>query len=168
MSNILLTGLPRTGKTTIIQKVISHLTQCTGFYTEETKEQSTRVGFRLVTLDNRECILSHKRIKSPYRVGKYRIDCNCIEAGVQAIQQGIKQHSTIIIDEIGKMELFSQSFKQAVLNALDSASPVLGTILVRPHPFCDSIKQRSDVTIIEVTMENRDNLPAEILHKLRE
>lgn len=168
MNNILLTGLPRTGKTTIIQNVISHLTQCAGFYTEEIKERSARVGFRLITLDNRECILSHKRIKTPYHVGKYRVDCDCIETGVKAIQQGIKQRCTIIIDEIGKMELFSQSFKQVVLNALDSPSPVLGTILVRPHPFCDSIKQRSDVTIIEVNKENRDRLPAKILERLRE
>ncbi len=167
MSNILLTGLPRIGKTTIIQKVISHLAQCAGFYTEEIKEQNARAGFRLITMDNRKCILSHKRIKSPYHVGKYRVDCDCIETGVQAIQQGIKQCSTIIIDEIGKMELFSQSFKQAVFDALDSSSPVLATILVRPHPFCDSIKRRSDVTIIEVNKENRNDLPAEILERLK-
>lgn len=168
MNSILLTGLPRIGKTTVIQKVARQLDKCTGFYTREIKEGNARVGFRLVTLDNRQCILSHKSARSPYRVGKYRVNCDCIERlGVAAIEHGIKKKCTIIIDEIGKMELFSDAFKNAVLLALESGVPVLGTVLLRSHPFCDKIKKMDDVTIIEVTEENRDRLPAEILDRLQ-
>lgn len=169
MNNILLTGLPRIGKTTVVQEVARQLDRCAGFYTQEIKDGNARVGFKLVTLDNKECILSHKSARSPYRVGKYRVNRDCIERlGIAAIEHGIKKRCTIIIDEIGKMELFSDAFKNAVLRALESESPVVGTILLRTHPFCNKIKKRDDVEIIEVTEENRDNLPAEILHKLRE
>ncbi|KPK72346.1 hypothetical protein AMJ87_04985 [candidate division WOR_3 bacterium SM23_60] len=163
MNNILLTGRPRIGKTTVIKKVVQQLHRCAGFYTQEIKEGKTRVGFRLVTFDSKTCILSHKRIKSQYRVGKYRVNRDCIERlGVAAIEQGIAKKYTVIIDEIGKMELFSGTFKKAVIRALISDAPVLGTILQRSHPFCDTIRKRDDVTIIEVTEENRDSLPVAI------
>jgi nucleoside-triphosphatase THEP1 len=168
MNNILLTGTPRSGKTTVVQNVVRKLDRCAGFYTQEMKEGNVRVGFRLVTLDNKECILSHKRTKSPYRVGAYRVDCDCIERlGVAAVVQGIEKGYTVIIDEIGKMELFSNSFKHAVIRALESGSPVLATILLHPHPFCDEIKKRKDTEIIEVTEANRDGLPATILDRLQ-
>lgn len=168
MQNILLTGMPRIGKTTIIHTIISNIDkECTGFYTEEIKEKSRRVGFKLLTLDNRNCILSHKNFKSRYRVSRYRVNLDCIEKiGVVAINKGIEKGKIIIIDEIGKMELFSKKFKEIVIRALDSNSKVLGTILFRPHLFCDRIKKRKDVKIIEVTNQNRNSLPEIILQKL--
>lgn len=160
--------MPRIGKTTIIQKVVDVLNDnCAGFYTEEIRKNNNRIGFKLITLDNKNCIMARKKFKSHYRVGKYGVDIRCIERiGITAIRKGIEEEKVIIIDEIGKMELFSGSFKEIVLEALDSSSHVLGTILFRPHSFCDKIKDREDVEIIEVTQENRDSLPEIILKKL--
>jgi nucleoside-triphosphatase len=168
IKNLLLTGIPRIGKTTIIQSVIKKINQdCAGFFTQESKEKNQRAGFRLMTLDENDCILAHTNIKSTYRVGKYRVNLECIEKiGVTSILDGIKRKQIIIIDEIGKMELFSKKFKDAVIKALDSNCPVLGTILFRRHPFCDKIKRRKDAQIIEVTKENRNALPEKILHEL--
>jgi len=167
--NILLTGIPRIGKTTIIHKIISNIKRgCAGFYTEEMREGNQRVGFKLITLDHKDCILSHENIKSRHRVGKYGVNLECIGCiGVASMLEGIQKKKVIIIDEIGKMELFSKDFQEIVIKALDSESPVLGTILFRPHPFCDKIKKREDVEIIEVTTENRDRLPDLIIEKLR-
>jgi len=167
---MLLTGTPRVGKTTIIRKVISNIKRgCAGFYTEEMREGNQRVGFRLITLNHKDCILSHKNIKSRHRVGKYGVNLECIEhIGVTSILEGIQKKRVIVIDEIGKMELFSKNFQEVVIKALDSESPVLGTILFRPHPLCDKIKKREDVEIIEVTTENRDRLPDTIIEKLRQ
>ncbi len=170
MKNILLTGIPRIGKTTIIHKIISGIKRgCAGFYTEEMREGNQRVGFKLVTIDNKNCILSHKNIKSRHRVGKYGVNLECIERiGVASILEGIQKKKLIIIDEIGKMELFSKDFKEIVIKALDSESAVLGTILFRPHPFCEGIKKRKDVESIEVTTENRDRLPSVLIERLRQ
>ena len=170
MRNILLTGPPRIGKTTIVRAVISELgDKCAGFCTEEIKESDERVGFKLLTIANKSCVLSHKEIKSHYHVGKYGVDLDCVEEiGVPAIKQGIKAGKVIVIDEIGKMEILSRRFKLAVLDALDSKSPVIGTMLFKRHPFCEKIKARKDVEVFEVTEENRGELAATILARLQQ
>jgi nucleoside-triphosphatase THEP1 len=167
MMNVLLTGVPRIGKTTLIKKVVQQLGRCAGFYTEEIRERNSRVGFQLITLDGQQCTMSHKKARSPHRIGRYYVDRNCIDRlGVTALEEGIEKKYTLVIDEIGKMELFSDSFKKVVLRALDSDSPVLGSILLRAHPFCDRIKQRNDVRVISVSEENRDGLSVEIVRAL--
>ncbi|MEO0190163.1 MAG: NTPase, partial [candidate division WOR-3 bacterium] len=152
VKNFLLTGLPGVGKTTIIKKVVErYRDRCAGFYTEEIRENNTRVGFKLITLDGQNCIMAHKDIKSPYRVGKYGVNIECIEnIGVNAIRKGIIENKIIIIDEIGKMELYSKEFRDVVIEVLNSKCPVLATILYAPNPFCDKIKARDDVKIFEV------------------
>lgn len=59
------------------------------------------------------------------------------------------------------MELLSDAFGDAVLKALDSDLPILGTVVQRSRPFTDQIKARSDVTLIGVSYENRDELAEE-------
>ena len=169
MKNIILTGPPRVGKTTVIRTLVKALEDgCAGFYTEEIKEQEERVGFRLHTMQKKSCVLSHRDIKGHIHVGKYGVDLECVDGiGATAIKRGIKAGKTIIIDEIGKMEIISRSFRLAVLDALDSKCAVIGTMLFKRQPFCDSIRSRKDVEIIEVTEENREKLPGMILEKLQ-
>ncbi|UCF71571.1 MAG: AAA family ATPase [candidate division WOR-3 bacterium] len=168
MTNIVLVGPPRIGKTSIIKAVISKLTdKCEGFYTEEIVEQDERVGFQLVTLTKRSCTLSHRDIAGHVHVGKYGVDLECVEeVGVTAIKKGIKTGKIVVIDEIGKMEILSRSFRLAVLDALDSQSAVVGTMLFKRHPFCDKIRARKDVEVLEVTEGNRDKLVDIIIGKL--
>ena len=71
--------------------------------------------------------------------------------------------SIIILDEIGKMECFSEKFKAAALAALDSRNIVIGTVTLGGGDFIQDIKARDDMEIIEVTESNRDSLPEEIL-----
>ncbi len=165
VKNILLTSLPGLGKTTIIRRVTQiYRDKCAGFYTEEIREHNTRVGFRLITLSGQSCIMAHKDIKSHYRVGKYGVDIACIEnIGVAAIKQGITEDKIIVIDEIGKMELYSHKFRDVVIVAFNSKCPVIATILYSPNPFCDKIKKRKDVKIFEVTLANRDSLVQQII-----
>ena len=51
----------------------------------------------------------------------------------------------IILDEIGKMECFSQKFVAAAKQALDSPSIVIGTITLGGSDFILEVKQRSDI-----------------------
>lgn len=168
MTNIVLVGPPRIGKTTIVKAVVAQLGgKGTGFYTEEIKENEERVGFQLVTLDNATCTLAHRDIAGHVHVGKYGVDLACLEStGVMAIRKAMKTRQPVIIDEIGKMEILSRSFRLAVLDALDSKSPVLGTMLVKRNPFGDKIRARGDVEVLEVNELNRDKLVEIVLGKL--
>lgn len=127
--HILLTGRPRTGKTTLIKRIVKELPCAGGFYTEEITEAGQRVGFKIKTLDEKEGILARKGWKSHYTLGLYGINLEDLEhIGVKAIEEAQKNKEIIVIDELGKMELFSEKFKASVINALNSQKSVLGTI----------------------------------------
>ena len=57
------------------------------------------------------------------------------------------------------MECFSQKFITAATAALDSRNIVIGTITLGGSDFIQEVKRRSDTEILEVTPENRDQLP---------
>ena len=168
--NLLLTGRPGIGKTTVIMRVLEALdAPATGFYTREIRGPRGRLGFEAITLDGRRCILAHVHIRSRHRVGKYGVDVASFERIiVPAIDPELNpQVALIVIDEIGKMECFSPRFRQVTLKALDADTPVLGTIALRGNAFIEGIKKRSDVELIEVSKAGRDALPEAILGKLR-
>ena len=163
----MLTGRPGVGKTTVIRAILARWeARAGGFTTEEIREGGRRTGFRLVTLDGAEGILARVNISSPYRVGKYGVDLHDLEeVGVVALNRAVRQPGVllVVVDEIGKMELFSSAFREAVERALDSPKLVLGTVMARSHPWVDAVKARPDVNLVEVTTLNRGTLPEQIL-----
>ena len=165
---ILLTGRPRVGKTTIIKDVVRKLPgQAGGFYTEEMRERGRRQGFKIVTLEGREGVLAHVSIKGRMRVSKYGVNlADLEEIGVAAIREAIADKDYVVIDEIGKMELLSQAFRDAVWEAIHSDKAVLGTITLSSHPWADRVKALPQVTIIEVTQSNRARIAQQVLDTL--
>ena len=161
----LLTGIPGTGKTSLIKQAVAEMGgRAGGFYTEEIRNRQTREGFRLVTLDGQDIVLAHVNIRSRYRVSKYGVDVqNLDNVGVAAINRAVAESDLIVIDEIGKMELFSPRFREAVLKAIDSGKKVLGTVMLNPHPFADDIKRRPEVKVIQLTRADHDQVLREIL-----
>jgi len=164
MKNILLTGRPGIGKTSIIKEVINSLKlDAGGFYTKEIREGEVRKGFEIITLNGRKGILAHIDCKSPYRVSKYGVNIKDLEEiAAPAIEDALKNREWIIIDEIGRMELYSPKFCSLVKKALDSEKKVLGTIQARHNEFLDSIRKREDTKIVEVTFKNRKRITKEI------
>jgi nucleoside-triphosphatase len=166
---LFLTGRPGVGKTTVIKAVAQALGDgADGFYTEEVRHQGQRQGFQLVVLRRGErATLAHVSLKGRGRplVGRYGVDVVALDrVGVAALERAIAQSRVILIDEIGKMELFSQAFKEAVLAAMNGHAPVIATVMARAHPWVDPLKARPDVELWHVTVENRDLMPARVLN----
>lgn len=153
------------GKTTIIKRVLGRARiSAGGFFTEEIRSAGVRQGFRIVTLDGKSATLSHIDIKGPYRVDKYGVGIEALErVGVAAIREAVRQHELVVVEEIGKMELCSSVFKEAVEEAINSGKRVLGTIMLASHPWADEVKRNSDVTTVVVTRSNRDSVLEQVV-----
>jgi nucleoside-triphosphatase len=165
----LLTGGPGVGKTSLIKQAIGKAQgRAGGFFTEEIRAGGVRQGFRIITLDGRSAILAHVDIESPYRVSKYGVDIEGLdEVGVAALREAIQVCDLVVIDEIGKMELFSPHFKEAVLAAINSNKRVLGTIMLSSHPWADEIKRHPNVALITLSRMNRGQVLEQVLQWLK-
>ncbi|KAI3798783.1 hypothetical protein L1987_34062 [Smallanthus sonchifolius] len=153
----LVTGSSGVGKTTLIARILETLKSSNpnlkiqGFFTREIREGGERVGFEVVTLDGRMAPLASintsrqalilksnlgkggtigaESIRWP-TVGRYRVDVASFESLALPELQVKEDTDLFVIDEVGKMELFSSLFFPAVLRVLESNKLFLATIPV--------------------------------------
>ena len=169
--NVLLTGPPGCGKTTVVRRVVQAFggLRLAGFYTQEVRERGQRVGFEIVGLGGQRCLLAHIDWHPHLRVGRYGVEPARLEPIIQAeLGQSPGEVDVYVIDEIGKMECLSPAFIQAVRRLLDGPAPVLATVALRGSGFIAEVKARPDVQLVEVDPGNRDGLPSRLADRLRD
>lgn len=166
--NILVTGPPRCGKSTLMEKAVRQIQQpATGFFTREIVEKGRRTGFAIETLDGKKGLLAHITVRSRYRVGKYGVNLEEFEQIAVPAMLPSRSGELVVIDEIGKMECFSDLFKDALVQVLDSDHPVIASIAQKGDNFIRKTKARPDVELITLSERNRDSVLQLILGKLR-
>jgi len=135
-----------------------------GIQTPEIREKNRRIGFWVLDINKgKKEILAHIDIRSNFKVSKYGVDINSFdELAVTAIDYAIKNCDIVVIDEIGKMELFSEKFQEVVIRGLNSSKPVLGTMGMINHPFVRLLKSRSDVKVLTPNRANMEYVYQEI------
>jgi nucleoside-triphosphatase len=164
-NNVLITGVPGVGKTTLVKKICVALKERhpVGFYTAEIREEGVRKGFELVDLDSRRAILSHVEINSTCCVGKYGVDVAGFDAFLDSIPFFATETDLIVIDEIGKMECFSSRFGSVLERVLNSETLVIATIAIKGSGIIAEAKDRKDVKLFQITRKNRDSILQEIV-----
>jgi nucleoside-triphosphatase len=166
----LLTGEPGVGKTTVLKKVVSTLgvDSCGGFYTEEIRNaDGIRTGFRLTTLENQTVTVADVHSSSPIRVGRYGVDLEGFKViGVQSIYAALSHKQFVVVDEIGPMQLYLAQFKQAIEDILHSDKDLIGTIVLRSHPWADDLKQLPNVQLFPLTYDNREYVVQQLVDTL--
>jgi len=167
--NLLITGLPGVGKTTLIRNLSAQLVGLNpcGFYTQELREGGVRKGFELVSIEGERMLLSHQNIIAPYRVGKYKVDVVGFEKILDTVKFFEPSIGLIIIDEIGKMECLTNKFKEIMEKILDSKKIVIATIALKTGGFIGDLKERKDVKLFEMTKANRNSLLLEISDEVK-
>jgi len=160
---LLITGLPGIGKTTVIRHVADGLTAkvLRGFYTEEIRLHGERCGFRLVSFDGAPRVIAHVDFPKSCRVGKYGVDVGALDDAAPLLQPDPKA-DVYLVDEIGKMECFSDCLVEAMRTLLSYGTPVVATVGARGDGFIAEVKRRPECELWEVTRANRDDLPARI------
>jgi len=156
----LITGKPGVGKTTLVQKILKRMgpVNMARFCTSEIRGTGSRLGFELQGLNGGCRTLAHVEIDSPYRIGRYGVDKYGFEEFLATLDLLNPEVDLIVIDEIGKMELFSGRFRNLVCNALEADKQVLATVPLKRNGFIRKIKHRLDIDLLEVTHANRDRL----------
>ena len=169
---ILVTGPPGIGKTSILLRTVKELKQnytVGGMVCHEVREGGLRVGFEVMDLstEQRGWLAHVNQITGP-SIGRYHvnlIDLDVVGAG--SIIDAIHNADVLVIDEIGPMELLSSAFSKALLQAVQSSKPLLGTIHYRfNNIIIKRIKVREDTEIINVTRENRSTLHKAVAYKI--
>ena len=165
---LLVEGRPGVGKTTLLKGVIARLQQAglgvCGFTTGEIRIAGRRVGFEMQPIRGRTEVLAHVDLPGPPRVGRYGVDLAAFEsAALPSVQE---PGDVVVIDELGKMELASMRFVDAVHDLLGNDRPVLASVHAGRHPVTDRIKQDPSVEKLRITVSNRDRLVDEITDRL--
>ncbi len=137
----------------------------------EIREGGVRVGFSLEDVTTGQIgTLAHVNQKDGPQIGKYRVNLPDIQRiAVSAIKRAIAESDVIIIDELGPMELNSMPFILGVEMALATTKPFIGTIHKRAtHYLVAAIRSNKAYEILEVTPQNRDELPKTLTARIGE
>ena len=170
---IFVTGPPSIGKTSVLLRSVNGLKnrgyEIGGMISRDVREGGVRVGFEIMDLSTgQRGWLAHINQPTGPKISKYRVNLTDLEAiGVSSILDAIRNADIVIVDEIGPMELFSSAFRDVVVQAVESDKPVLGTIhFGLRNSLVNSLKNREDTEIFELTYENREALHNLIIDKV--
>lgn len=165
-NNYLITGPPRSGKTTVIQRTVSTLEDrglsAGGVYCPEIRDGGERIGFEIVdVLTGESKRLAHVDEPGGPRVGEYRVNvANVDEICETAFGRALAEADYVVVDEIAPMETYSDEFTRGVRSALDAETPVVAAVHLRSDSgFVGEVKGRTDADLFEVTEETREDLP---------
>ncbi|XP_076233658.1 cancer-related nucleoside-triphosphatase homolog [Calliopsis andreniformis] len=184
ISRVLLTGPPGIGKTTICKKLTSMMEarnyKFDGFYTEEVRDENgSRIGFDVIlakdlakrsTLARSENVINPSQ-RSKHKVGNYHVFVNDFETAALPILDS--NTDILIIDEVGKMELFSQKFHTKVVKLFFETSnkpfiiatiPQMHKVPQRYSSLFQKLHTDKESKVFTVNRQNRDSLPEEIFN----
>jgi len=168
-ARILLTGLPGSGKTSAVMRILETLNcrKVAGFYTQEIRQGDTRKGFGWARLDGPTGILAHVDIKGRLRVGKYGVDVAGFEKSVVPVLDVQQSDARLfVIDEIGKMECLSKKFVAAIRRLFASDKTILATVAQKGTGLIREAKDWPGARVFKLTQQNRDETVTEILQIL--
>ena len=169
MKHLLVVGRSGVGKTTLAKSLMGSLRghAIDGFVTEECREGQQRLGFWLSPWDGRQVLLAHRHFEGGVRLGPYRVNPDVLETvAVPVIRRAVEHALVLFLDELGRMELSSPTFQQAVRDAFDHGPSIVATCSVSPIPFLDALKRRRDVELIPLTASNREAVREELEARL--
>ena len=186
IKNILLTGQPKAGKSYTLSKLIESFQKnknikIKGMLTNELTFAETRVGIKIKDIKKeKEELFAIKFFKNEKynpsnskSLENYQIDTEALDRIAIPIFNNLQNCNLLIIDEIGKMELKSNEFEEAIEKIFNNSKSnnfvILATVpIANDVKFVEVLKNREDTEVIELSKGNRDNVFKEISEKINE
>lgn len=160
IQHLLITGDIGVGKSTLVQRLLSHCSQKRqGFYTNRIQR----------SVDGLYHVYIHDA-SAPVRNFE---NTNCIgmcnQAGVMKVYPQVFESvghqlldltndAVVIMDELGFMETQAEGFCKSVLEVLDGNIPVLAVVKNKQTSFLDAVRTHKNTNLFHVTPENREKL----------
>jgi nucleoside-triphosphatase len=167
---LLLEGRPGIGKSTVARRLIALLRQVgvpvAGFTTQELRGRGRREGFTVESVAGERAVLAHVDLPGPPRVSRYGVDLWAFERIALPALRPPGAGGVVVVDGVGKMELGSAAFRDAVTDLLGRDVALVATVQAARHRFTDALKQRPDVRLVRVTEANRHALPEQLVARL--
>lgn len=163
--NIFVTGNPRSGKSTLIQKLLDEISdkKVSGFVTPEIKINDVRQGFKIIDLVSKEEeVLASLNIKHGPSVSRYKVNVEGIDSIMDKFLENYESSEYVIIDEIGMMEFYSKKFRETVRMVLSSDKKVVATLSKK---FVKEYKDKGQ--IYTLTRENFDDVFDKVWRQVR-
>ena len=167
---LLLEGRPGIGKTTVARRLVNLLQEAGvpvgGFTTAELRAGGRRAGFAVEAVSGAQKVLAHVDLPGPPRVGRYGVDLRAFEQVALPALRSPATGGVVVVDELGKMELASAAFREAVVELLGREVAVVATVQLARHRFTDALKRRPDMQVVRVTEATRDALPEQLMDRV--
>jgi nucleoside-triphosphatase len=164
--NIFITGNPRCGKSTLIQKVLTEISgrNVAGFITPEIRVRGEREGFKIIDLaSGKEEILASLNIKRGPGVSRYKVNVEGIDTIMDKFLESYPDSEYVVIDEIGMMEFFSRKFREIIQTVLGSDKLVLATLSKK---FVERFREKGHMYYL--TRDNFDEIYRQVKSHFRE
>ncbi|NYZ74338.1 DUF2478 domain-containing protein [Candidatus Micrarchaeota archaeon] len=130
--NFFVTGMPRSGKTTLIYTIIEELKarglRIGGIISPDESHHGTRTAFQVMDIrTGRKAMLASVDGDGP-KVSKYHVDVASFEGVAMPALTAFRNYDVVVIDEIGAMELKSERFREMVDTLLESSTPLIASL----------------------------------------
>ena len=163
--NFLITGMPKSGKTRLVQEIIDALKKrgfrIGGFISPEETRHGTRTAFHVVNVDTGEMALLASVDGDGPKVSKYHVDIRSFESVAVPCMQQCGKYDVFVIDEIGRMEMKSSRFSALLDALLDSETPFIATV---GKDYVERYGTHGEVFTLEEG--NRERVFARVLRKI--
>lgn len=153
--NILLTGMPKSGKSTLLERIVAEQINTIGFLTKEIRENGERTGFEVINYRGEHTPIASTKFNTNIRVSRYFVNIENLDKTVPSVSS-FNKNNLLYLDEIGLMQIYSEKFKNLALKYLDSENLCLATIKVYNDEFMNNIRSRKDIILVEINPENRE------------
>jgi len=158
-NKFVVSGYKKSGKTTLVKKILKNSNSAAGFFTEKFPDRLTKDGLCPIYIYPvfSDPVFDDEHLIGLGGEGTHYTNCEVFDKlGIELITVSDPK-TLIVMDEIGFLERDARRFQEKVFEVLNSENPVL--IIMKQkmrESFMKSLKSFPGIEYIELSEENQD------------